>query len=51
MAKKQITEKELLASEANAEFVRTRDAESIESEADSLSLEEIKSQSLIRAVS
>ncbi len=47
MAKKQITEKELLASEANAEFVRTRDAESIESEADSLSLEEIKSQSLI----
>lgn len=47
MAKKQITEKELLASEANAEF-RTRAEESrIESEADSLSLEEIKSQSLI----
>jgi small subunit ribosomal protein S1 len=47
MAKKQITEKELLASEANAEF-RTRAEDSIiESEADSLSLEEIKSQSLI----
>lgn len=47
MAKKQITEKELLASEANAEF-RTRAEESrIESEADSLSLEEIKSQTLI----
>lgn len=47
MAKKQITEKELLASEANAEF-RTRTEDSrIESEADSLSLEEIKSQSMI----
>ncbi len=47
MAKKQITEKELLASEANAEF-RTRTEDSIiESEADSLSLDEIKSQSMI----
>ncbi len=47
MAKKQITEKELLASEANAEF-RTRAEDSrIESEADSLSLDEIKSQTLI----
>ena len=47
MAKKQITEKELLASEANAEF-RTRTEDSIiESEADSLSLDGIKSQSMI----
>ena len=45
MAKKQITEKELLASEANAEFVRRNSEDSIESEADSLSLEEIKSKS------
>ncbi len=49
MAKKQFTEQELEASEANAEFESTkRTAEAvIESEADSLSLDEIKSQAII----
>jgi small subunit ribosomal protein S1 len=48
MAKKQITDQELLASQANAEFVNRNTEETvIESEADSLSLEEIKSNSII----
>ncbi len=48
MAKKQITDQELLASQANAEFVnRNTEDTVIESEADSLSLEEIKSKSII----
>ena len=46
MAKKQITDQELLASQANAEFVNRNTEETvIESEADSLSLDEIKSNS------
>ncbi len=48
MAKKQITDQELLASQANAEFVNRNTEETvIESEADSLSLEEIKSKAII----
>ena len=48
MAKKQITDQELLASQANAEFVNRNTEETvIESEADSLSLDEIKSNSII----
>jgi small subunit ribosomal protein S1 len=48
MAKKQITDQELLASQANAEFVNRNTEETvIESEADSLSLEEIISNSII----
>ena len=48
MAKKQITDQELLASQANAEFVNRNTEETvIESEADSLSLDEIKSNVII----
>jgi small subunit ribosomal protein S1 len=48
MAKKQITDQELLASQANAEFVNRNTEETVlESEADSLSLDEIKSNSII----
>ena len=48
MAKKQITDQELLASQANAEFANRNTEETvIESEADSLSLDEIKSNSII----
>ena len=48
MAKKQITDQELLASQANAEFVNRNTEETvIESEADSLSLDEIKSKAII----
>ena len=48
MAKKQITDQELLASQANAEFVNRNTEETvIESEADALSLDEIKSNSII----
>ena len=48
MAKKQITDQELRASQANAEFVNRNTEETvIESEADSLSLDEIKSNSII----
>ena len=51
MAKKQITDQELLASQANAEFVNRNTEETvIESEADSVSIEEIKSKTLITSM-